>query len=213
MFDTIRSAFSERLFGRSPGRAKIADLDALKTALAQESAHVAQSAAYNYLRARTGFLGPKLFNETAFLEAVEVTRWEAYGAVLADLLMIVEGAGRPFLPPGGAAAEWCNLFHQALAVYPPPSHREDGWLSLEQAFAARLTASAALPPAAPEQIAVSAGQTIFAQLPLHPDIRRLDEEMVVNTVRFRMLRSWESLKERLEWPSISTEIRHLPAAE
>lgn len=213
MLDTIRSAFGERLFGRSPGRAKIADLDALKTALAQESAHVAQSATYNYLRARTGLLGPKLFNETAFLEAVEVTRWEAYGAVLADLVMIVEGAGRPFLPAGAAVAEWRNIFHQSLAVYPPPSHREDGWLGLEQAFAARLTAAAALPPAAPEQIAVSAGQTIFAQLPLHLDIRRPDEEMVVNTVRFRMLRSWESLKERLEWPKIAAEIRHLPAAE
>ncbi len=211
MFDTIRVALGERLFGRAPNRAKIADIDSLTAALAQEAAHVAQSATYNYLRARTGFLGPKLFNEAAFLEAVEITRWEAYAAVLADLILMVEGEGRGVLPPGGAPAVWQTLYRQALAVYPPPSHREDGWLGLEEAFASRLSAAANDAPAPPERIAIAAGQTIFAQLPLHPDIRQLDEEMVINTVRFRMLRSWETLKERLEWPMIAAEIRRMPA--
>lgn len=207
MFDTIRTALSEHVFGRTPNRGKIADPAALAAALSQEAAHVAQSATYNYLRARAGFLGPKLFSEPAFLEALEITRWESYAAALADLTLIAAAAARPWLPSGGVAEEWREIFRQALSVYPPPVHRDDGWDGLIAAFAARAAQADAAPPEPPEAVAATAGRTIFAQLPLHPDVRRLDEEMVVNTVRFRMLRSWESLKDRLEWPKLAAEIR------
>lgn len=213
MFETLRNAFGEGLFGRAPGKTKIATLAELQAALPPEAAHVGQSATFNYLRARTGFMGPKLFSETAFLEAVEITRWEAYGAVLADLVMIAEAASRAWLPGASAPAIWIGLYEEGLAAYPPPAHRADGWRGLQDAFAARLATRLAAPPEPPDLIAVTAGQTIYAHLPLHPDVRRPDEEMVINTVRFRMLRSWESLKERLEWPTIAAEIRRMPSAQ
>lgn len=177
-------------------------------ALAGEAAHVAQSSTYAYLRARTGFMGPRLFSEKPFLEALEVTRWEAFAAVLADLFVIAEGSLRALAGSDASplADRLVGAFGAELGRHPPPPHRETGWDGLAEALAARLAEAQEHPPRTSDDIAATAGAHIFEFLPLHPDMRRPDEDLVVNSVRFRTLSGWQKLARRTDFAAVARDI-------
>lgn len=208
MLKTLTSRLSAKWFGRWAPQALVCSADQLTAGLAEEAAHVAQSTTYSYLRARAGFMAPKLFAEPAFLDALEVTRWEAFAAVLADFVVIAAGTARAHLgmPPDRAAALWTGVYRRALAVYPPPPHRPDGWQGFEDTLASRLAHGQARPPEPPDLVALHAGKALYENLPLHPSVRRLDEELVVNSVRFRLLRGWENLAARIDWRAVATDL-------
>jgi hypothetical protein len=188
--------------------ARVDDAAGLAASLASEAAHIAQSTTYAYLRARTGFMAPRLFTEQPFLDGLEVTRWEAFGAVLSDLFVIADGelracAGGHADRVSTALAAW---YRTELMRHPAPAHREDGWDGLVEQLAQRLDESRARPPESCDLVASRAGRHIFEFLPLHPDMRRLDEEMIVNSVRFRVLAAWQALKRRADFAGIAADL-------
>lgn len=189
--------------------ARITDAAGLIASLSAEAAHVAQSTTYAYLRARTGFMAPRLFTEQPFLDGLEVTRWEAFGAVLSDLFVIAEGELRPHA--GGYADRLSTAlvarYRMELMRHPPPAHREGGWNGLSEELDLRLKDAQKRPVESCDSVASRAGRHIFEFLPLHPDMRRLDEEMVVNSVRFRVLATWQALKPRTDFAAIAADLR------
>lgn len=203
LYETIKDRFA--VIGRR--RQLIRTAEDLRAFLEGEAAHVAQSAVYDYLRARAGRFAPQLFREAPFLQALEVTRWEAFAAVLLDVAVIALTELRPHVTDSAALAErLTDLCRATLGRHPAPAHRTDGWNSYDVELAQRLAAACASPRQTPDAIAGHSGATIFKHLPLHPDVRRLDEEMVVNNVRFRILRSWETFKERVDLPEVAADL-------
>ena len=188
-------------------RARVRSVAQFRAFLEGEAAHLAQSATYDYLRARTGLMGPQLFREKTFLDALEVTRWEALAAVLADLMVIAQNELRPHMADSAdLSVKLAAFYSAALASHPSPSHRPDGWRSHEAAVMPRLIAARNAPPETAAAVAGHSGEVIFQYLPLHPDVRRLDQEMVVNNVRFRMIRTWEIFKARVDCAAVAAEL-------
>jgi hypothetical protein len=195
-------------FGALSGGSPVVTEQAFFEALAGEAAHVAQSSTYAYLRARTGFMGPRLFSEKPFLEALEVTRWEAFAAVLADLFVIAEGRLRAHAGSDAQrlATRLVSTFAAELGLHPPPAHRETGWGGLAEALAARLAEAQKHLPRTSDDIAATAGAHIFEYLPLHPDMRRPDEDLVVNSVRFRTMAGWQKLAKRTDFAAVARDM-------
>lgn len=209
--NAVLALLGDRLRGCLRGfrrQGRVARASALFEALAGEGAHIAQSSTYAYLRARTGFMAPKLFSEKMFLEALEVTRWEAFAAVLADLFVITEGALRPHSAAGATRLPvlLAAAFDAELARHPAPAHREGGWSGLAEALETRLREAQTGPVRASDAIAASAGRHIFEFLPLHPDMLRLDEDLVVNSVRFRTMSGWQKLIKRCDFAAIAVDL-------
>jgi hypothetical protein len=203
LLGTIR----QRIAALTQRRPPIRTADAFCAFLAGEAAHVAQSATYDYLRARAGRMAPQLFREKPFLDALEVTRWEAFAAVLADLMVIAQNELRAHVADGALLSERLEAMHRAiLGDHPVPAHRADGWTGHETKLSERLAATRAAPAQRADRVAGSSGMAIFKHLPLHPDVRRLDEEMVVTNVRFRILRSWETFKERVDVAAVADSL-------
>jgi hypothetical protein len=202
----IRGRFTAYIDTIRGGR--IADAAGLAASLTSEAAHIAQSTTYAYLRARTGFMAPRLFTEQPFLDGLEVTRWEAFGAVLSDLFVIAEGELRPHAGVyadrlSTALVAWYRI---ELMRHPPPAHREGGWNGLSEELDLRLKEAQARSSESCDSVASRAGRHIFEFLPLHPDMRRMDEEMVVNSVRFRVLAAWQALKRRADFAGIAADL-------
>lgn len=185
----------------------IADFDGLADALVAEAQHVAQSSVYAYCRARTGFMAPKLFDEKEFLASLDVTRWEAFAACLADFAIIVEGQLRDALPEDNGARRnlFVQLYRNGLARYPAPEHR-DGWDDAIERFDQRIAWAVENAPRPADDVAGAAGQVVYDHLPVHPDMRRFDEEMVVNSVRFRMCRAAEDFPRRIDFPVLTASL-------
>lgn len=197
---------------RRPPRA--IDGKGLADFLDREAAFLSQQASIEYSRARAGLLGQKLFSEDAFIAALDVCRWEAFAAVLADMVVIAEGRLRPYV--GTRLVELRSalelIYGDILARYPLPEHREQGWEDALVALPPRLARAQLGSPRPPHSVAIRSAKRLFDTLPFHPSVRKNDKEMVVNSVRFGMIRYCEHLTRDVDLVHVAGAIAGLPAA-
>jgi hypothetical protein len=180
--------------------APIAAPAALKEFLGQRALLIAQKCAIDYCRGKTGLASYALFNERPFLEALDVCRWEAFAAVTADLLVLVEGHLRPHTPQGQherVRAALVALYGEMLEAQARPAHRAQGWSDAIAAFGPRLEAAGRAVPMEAVAVADHSAKRLFETLPIHSSYRELDEEVVYGAVRFRMIAINQELRRRL----------------
>lgn len=193
---------------RSSRPPRAVDIAGLGDFLDREAAFLAQQASIEYSRARAGLFGQKLFSEDAFLVALDVCRWEAFAAVLGDMAIIAEGRLRPLLPNHAVElrSTLLHLHHDVLARYPLPEHRPEGWQDVNEAFAPRLARAQLAEPRPPHFVAVRSAKRLFDTLPFHPSVRKNDKEMVVNSVRFGIIRYCERMARDVDLPAVAADI-------
>lgn len=180
--------------------ARIASVDALGTFLQERASLIAQKCAIDYCRGKTGLASFALFTEKPFLDALEVCRWEAFAAVLADLMILAETALRPHVDPGERERlrdALVGLHARILASLPLPSHRAQGWHDAAESFALRLRAASAGAPRQVLDVADHSAKRLFDTLPIHASYRELDEEIVYGAVRFRMIAVNQEMRSRI----------------
>jgi hypothetical protein len=194
-------------------RPPVATLDELADFLAAQTAYVSQRTVLEYCRARTGLNWDKLYREQAFVDSLEVCRWEAYAEVLAEvaeLALIVLRRQSPADPhvylPGIAAAAGA-----ALLRHPVPGHRTS-WDAASAAIEQHLAQSLLATPRAVHLAGFGAADAIFARLPIHPDLRPEDREMFRNSVRFALCRVFDEMTRRLDVPALAQALRGGAAA-
>ena len=177
---------------------RITDAAALQHFLATRSAFVSQKCTVEYCRARAGLFWSKLMLERPFLDAMEVCRWEALAAVYADLAILVEGHLRPGMRSPGqqvAAADFlAQSMAEALAAFAVPVHRaETGWDETVRALRDRLATAQLAEPCHPKEIGLISGPRLYEVMPMHTNMMTFDKELVVNSVRFQIMRVHEDL--------------------
>lgn len=179
---------------------RLGDPASLRLFASREAAFLAQKSATDYCQAKAGFSARQLFSEAEFLAALEVCRWEAFGAVLADLMLVVEARLRPLDEPAPEAVlqSLVGVYREVLQSFPLPTHRPQGWAEEVKALAVRLRRAQLAQPIGAAEIALTSAQRLFAALPIHPQHRRYDEETVVNAIRFGMVAIGVKLDQRLD---------------
>jgi len=177
--------------------------------VAGSAAYLSQASVYSYCRARTGFMGPKLFDEEPFVQSVEVCRWETYAASLGDVALVLDGALRAQAeePPEARLALLHDAHAAGLDRHPLPAHRPQGWGDAKETFAGRLARAQLARPAAPAEIAAHAGTVLFEHLPFHASLLRHDRDMVINSMRFRMARFADELDRRLDLAALAAALQ------
>jgi hypothetical protein len=197
----LRQLFTRR---RPP---PVASAGELADFLAAQSAYVSQRTVLEYCRARTGFNWDKIFKEQAFIDSLEVCRWEAYVALLAEIAELVLIR----LRTRGAEAEAClpgleEAARSALLRHPVPAHRTswgEACADVERHLARALLAE----PRAVHLVGFDAADAIFDLLPIHPDLRPEDRRMFQNSVRFGLCRAFGTIRQRLDVPALEAALR------
>lgn len=170
---------------------RIADAAAFAGFAGREALFLAQKTTIEYCRARSGFNYEKLFKEAMFIEAFDVARAEAYAACLSDVLLVSEARLRRAVPAGREPAFEAALrrvYGIALATMSPPAGDAARWEAAASAFATRLARARLAPPRRPDEIARHGGRRLFEALPFDRSVVAHDGEMVVNSMRFAMVR-------------------------
>lgn len=188
-----------RAFAKPP---PIADAETLHRFLAAGAAFVSQKCTVEYCRARAGLMWDKLMLEKDFLDAMEVCRWEALGAVYADIAVMAEGFLRPHLDRKEQAPELADgltaSVRRGLAAFPVPVHRvEQGWEPDLARLRSRLGESQMAAPRHPKDIGHVAGPILYGHMPIHSSLRRFDRELVTNSVRLQIVRVHEDMSRRI----------------
>ena len=192
----------ERIWRRMRERmrpAPVATVEALRTFLQERASLIAQKCAIDYVRGKTGLASHALFTEATFLKALDICRWETFVTVLGDLTIVAEGHLRAHVAPDQRARvlEALRAMHAAtIAAFPLPAHRPEGWGDAIAAFHARLDAAALGEPRKALDVADHSARRLFDTLPIHANLRALDEEPVFGSVRFRMVAVSQEMERR-----------------
>jgi len=181
---------------------RVADGAGFRQFVGGEAALIAQKTAVSYCRTKTLGFSHALFAEQAFQDALAICRFEAFAAVLADLLLVAEALLRPHADPAALGAALREVYATLLADQ-RPTHRPEGWADVEGDFARRLDASQQAPPQDPVTIARASGKRLYDVLPIHTNYRHTDEEVIMASVTFQMVGLWEKMLRCLDAPAVA----------
>ncbi|MFM2042823.1 MAG: hypothetical protein RLY86_1399 [Pseudomonadota bacterium] len=206
----MKDFFARLLAGPTP----VDTSAALSGFLAAQSAFIAQKCVIEYCRARAGINWDKLFKEQAFVDAMEACRWEAYGAVLADVTVLAEGRLRA--PAGAASARLpdrlIDLAGQALRHFGPAGNgRGEDWADVLAPLHDRLVRGQGADPLPAHAVGLVSGAAVYRLLPVHPDIRAHDRELVTNNIRFNLTQTADTMDKRFAPGLAAAVLEAVPA--
>lgn len=199
-FRAVRSLIGDR-------RSRVDDWQGLAEAVRSGAAYLAQGSSYSYIRARTGMMGPRLFQEELFGSNLERCKWETFAVAAQDLILIVEQELRAAGLPSPTPEVLVALYRDSLALEAAPAHRRlDGWADLIERFAARAEAALAGGVRETDDICAATSETLLATAPIEDSIRAVDADMVTNNVAFRFIDYKRRLRSELDLPSIAAAL-------
>ncbi len=172
--------------GRSRAQ-RIAVREDLCAFLGSRANHIAQTSLYGYLRARAGVRYPELFANEDFVKSIDIAKWYIWLACLSDLAVFA--GGLVVLQTGAQSADVGRLMREVadtvLASTGIPAEAGAEFNSLADSLRARLEAC--------DWASVQDNETPFSEspaalikwAPIFDDLKRLDDEIVRNSMRFR----------------------------
>ncbi len=173
----------------------VADIEGLAYFLRTRASHVAQTSLYGYLRTRAGTRFPELFSDDAFVESINIAKWHVWLACVSDLAIYAGGLLRSQTPghESEVAPLMAGVVDSILQETGVPADAGKGF----EAHASHVRARVAMC----DWGTVSDDETAFSQspaalvqwAPIVDELKQLDEEIVINSVRFR----WQEVRRDL----------------
>jgi hypothetical protein len=180
--------------GGTVRREPIETPQALRAFLSSRASFIAQTSLYGYLRTRAGQRYPELFEDDSFVASINVAKWHLWLACLSDLSV---HAGR-LLVRGGMPAERTGalmrrLLDEILTETGVPAEADAEF----QAHAARVRSRIAMTPWTcdddDEGCFHESPAALVKWAPVVEHLKRLDEDIVRNSVRFH----WQEVRREL----------------
>lgn len=171
------------------------DRASLRRFLETRASYVAQTSLYGYLRTRAGRLFPQLFDDDAYVRAINAAKWHIWLACLSDLS--VYAGGLLALNSQASTSEIGSLMEQLVAAILDdtgvPADADADFRAQAERVRARLAAC--------DWAAVTDDSALFSASPIAlvrwapvvENLKGLDEEIVKNSVRFR----WQEIRRDL----------------
>lgn len=186
----------------------VRDVPALERLIGQFAAEIAHKACVGYCRVKSGPHVRELFKEPAFRQALDACRRDSYAWVLEDVTAAAQSYLRAAEAGSGDAVDAAlgALYRRLLEADPL---RPDGAADEEAhtgSLRRRLTRGRLAEPVPPAEAGRVSGPKVFASLPIHPRLRREDEEAHANLIRFGLASFGEELERRLDGAAVVADI-------
>ncbi len=188
----------------------------LKLFVYERSSLLSQRASHEFCRNALGFYGQVAFHDEKFQDAMRVCRWESFVAVLADMLLVIEGelrregtVGDRTVVPG-----LVGLYRAIVNEQELPAYRTEGWEKDIAMFEARLLAAVDAPPKPAHKIAIRSAKRMFETIPIQIGIKTettdgkltgadaADYQAVSGAVKFGMVAFLQDLRRQIRVPEL-----------
>jgi hypothetical protein len=196
----------------------IDSVEALCRFVSTRAAFIAQKTLYNYLKTRMGTRYPSMFEDDALIASIDIAKLHVYTACLADLAIFAasqvrQAAAKPL------AAEDCRdlalqCFRRGLADNAAPAE------AVERFSAAEALAEFERRLAFRDWDVGPQGVDIFSEspaalvrwAPIAPELKRLDREIVENSIKFKWRDVRRDLAKRLDGAAVALQACRLSRA-
>lgn len=188
----------------------IRDSPALSRWISGEASYLAQRSTYEFTRNTLAWFGQHHFADDRFNDHFRICRWESFAALLQGMTLLAEFRLRPHargaeqhLVDGLVAA-----FAQALAEYPLPQHRPQGWDDAAAEARARLLeaqARSASPDA--KALAHAATERMIQVMPVLSANRADDFRTIESAIQFGLVAFADRVPRRIDAPALAASLR------
>jgi hypothetical protein len=174
---------------------RITTRDGLGQFLDSRASHVAQTSLYGYLRTRSGVRFPELFDNEDYVRSIDIAKWYVWLACLSDLS--IYAGGLVARRTGASQAEVGRLVAAAvdaiLTTTGMPKGAGGEFLPLAERLRARLESCDWAAVGDDETAFSESPAALIGRAPVIDELKRLDDEIVRNSVRFR----WQEVRRDL----------------
>jgi len=177
----------------------VTDRESLQEFLNTRASYVAQMSLYGYLRTRAGMRYPELFDDDPFVVAINIAKWQIWLACLSDLAVYAGG----LLMQHSSATEQkvSEIINQSIDEILLETGSPDDAGEKFMPGAERVRQRVALC----KWSTITDGEMAFSHspssllewAPVIDDLKQLDEEIVINSVRFRWQKVRQDLRQAL----------------
>lgn len=189
-------SFCEYLgLGRRHRPEPVIDPSGLRRFLETRASYVAQISLYGYLRTRAGTRYPELFDDDAFVVSINIAKWQIWLACLSDLTIYAGGLLVRHSPQ--STPEIARLMREVVEAILEetgnPDDADDTFPEHAQQVRARVAACDWTRVTDDETPFSESPRALVRWAPVVDAFKRLDEEIVRNSVRFR----WQQVRRDL----------------
>ena len=179
-------------FGRRIRQQPIDSANALTRFLDERASFVAQTSLYGYLRTRAGMRYPELFDDDIFVASINIAKWHLWLDCLADISVfagsrIAQHAPRELLR---IASMMTSVTENILARTGIPAEAGSEYQAHAGQVRNRLMRTDWLAAGEDEAAFVASPASLVRWAPVLDELKALDEEIVLNSVRFR----WQEVR-------------------
>ena len=176
------------------------DRQTLKEFLSTRASFVAQTSLYGYLRTRAGMRYPELFDDDIFVESINIAKWQIWLACLSDLAVYAGGLlmKHPNVNEQHVAELILQIVNEILADTGTPEEAGDKFASNADHVRQRLILCQWSTVTDDEQPFSHSPPALVEWAPIIDELKQMDEEIVINSVRFRWQKVRRDLREILD---------------
>lgn len=179
--------------------APIEDKQALKEFLNTRASFVAQTSLYGYLRTRAGMRYPELFDDDPFVKSINIAKWQIWLACLSDLAVYAGGLlmQHPLATEQKVGEIMKQSVDDILQKTGIPDEAGDKFAINADHVRQRLSLCQWSDITDGEMAFSHSPSALVEWAPIIDELKQLDEEIVLNSVRFRWQKVRQDLRQAL----------------
>ena len=200
----LRTSAADRFFPQP-----LDSVDALGAFVGQRAAYVAQTALYGYLKTRMGTRFPEYFSNETFAASIKAAAVRVFASNAADLSIHATAlaAREGGLDDAATAALARACFARALACGVDPADAALLPTDARAAFAVRTAGTDWARAAEGSAAFAGSADDLIRFAPVIDEFKKLDREIVRNSVRFRWVNVRDQLSRRLVAEAVCADWR------
>jgi len=176
------------------------DRQSLKEFLSTRASFVAQTSLYGYLRTRAGMRYPELFDDDIFVTSINIAKWQVWLSCLSDLAVYAGGLimKHPDANEQHVAKLISEVVDEILADTGTPEEAGDKFVANAEHVRQRLKLCQWSSVTDDEQPFSHSPPALVEWAPIIDELKQMDEEIVINSVRFRWQKVRQDLRQALD---------------
>jgi hypothetical protein len=178
----------------------VTDPESLRRFLETRSSFIAQTSLYGYLRTRAGMRYPELFHDDPFVVSINIAKWHMWLACLSDLsvyagTLLERGKSRTAADVGPFMVDVVEAILRDTGV---PEEADQEFSQHADRVRARLKQHDWSAATDDEMPFSESPRALVRYAPIVEELKRLDDEIVTNSVRFHWHEVRRELKRHLD---------------
>ena len=186
----------------------VVDAESLRKFITSRASHVSQTSLYGYLKTRAGTRFPELFEHPRMLESINIAKWHVWLACVSDLTVF---SGAILCRSGALDGESTGKLMRGVAEeilgdtgIPPDAGGEFG--EARNRYQERIRGVLWERLVDDDTMFTESPPALVQWAPIVDELKRMDEEIVLNSVRFRWIEVRRIARKLLDPVSIAASV-------